>query len=60
MALKAIKQGDISDESLFLPGAAITKYIGPESNRAITRRQQKVKGEKEVKDILSELRRGVI
>lgn len=58
LALKAIKQGDISDESLFLPGAAVIKYIGPESNRTIARRRQKAKGEKEVRDILSELRKG--
>lgn len=60
LALMAITQGDISDESLILPSAAVTRFIGPERNREIARKKQNEKSHKESQDILSSLRKGGI
>ncbi|MFD2299211.1 hypothetical protein ACFSPA_10645 [Paracidovorax citrulli] len=41
LALQVIQKGDVSDQSLTaLPSATITKYLGPEENRAINRKRQ--------------------
>lgn len=59
LALQVIRQGDVSEQSLpSLPGAAITKYIGPEVNREVIRRQQIQRSPFETNDMISSLRTG--
>lgn len=59
LALQAIRQGDVSEQSIpALPGAAITKFRGPEANREIIRREQIQKSPFETKDMISALRTG--
>lgn len=59
LALQAIRQGDVSEQSIqSLPGAAITKFRGPETNREIIRRQQIQKSPFETNDMISALRTG--
>jgi hypothetical protein len=59
LALQVIRQGDVSEQSLpSLPGAAITKFIGPEINREIVRRNQIQRSPFETNDMISSLRTG--
>ncbi|EOX3299089.1 hypothetical protein BFX35_01870 [Vibrio cholerae] len=59
LALLAIRQGDVSEQSIqSLPGAAITKFRGPEANREIIRREQIQKSPFETNDMISALRTG--
>ncbi|GAC24323.1 hypothetical protein GMES_2027 [Paraglaciecola mesophila KMM 241] len=59
LALQAIRQGDVSEQSIqSLPGAAITKFRGPEANREIIRREQIQKSPFETNDMISSLRTG--
>tara|TARA_R110002020_G_scaffold78614_2_gene197591 strand:- start:9168 stop:10430 length:1263 start_codon:yes stop_codon:yes gene_type:complete len=59
LALQAIRQGDVSEQSIMaLPGAAITKFRGPEVNREIIRREQIQKSPFETNDMISALRTG--
>ena len=59
LALQAIRQGDVSEQSIIaLPGAAITKFRGPEVNREIIRREQIQKSPFETNDMISALRTG--
>lgn len=59
LALQAIRQGDVSEQSIeCLPGAAITKFRGPESNREIIRRDQIQKSPFETNDMINSLRTG--
>ncbi|TOO01602.1 hypothetical protein CGH46_20570, partial [Vibrio parahaemolyticus] len=61
LALLVLKSGDASQESLMsLPGATVTKYIGPETNREITRRQQVKQSPFATNDMISALRTGGI
>lgn len=59
LALQAIRQGDVSEQSIqSLPGAAITKFRGPEANREIIRREQIQRSPFETNDMISALRTG--
>lgn len=59
LALQAIRQGDVSEQSILsLPGAAITKFRGPEANREIIRREQIQRSPFETNDMISALRTG--
>lgn len=59
LALQAITKGDVSEQSLeILPGAAITKYKGPEVNREILRKKQLERSAKETNDMIIALRTG--
>lgn len=59
LALQAIRQGDVSEQSIMaLPGAAITKFRGPEVNREIIRREQIQKSPFETNDMINALRTG--
>ncbi|AMO54949.1 hypothetical protein [Endozoicomonas montiporae] len=59
LALQAIRQGDVSEQSLpSLPGATITKYQGPEVNRENARRQQIQRSPNETNDMINSLRTG--
>ncbi|MFT4926063.1 MAG: hypothetical protein ACI8WB_002161 [Phenylobacterium sp.] len=59
LAMQAITQGDVSEQSIqSLPGAAITKFRGPEANREIIRREQIQKSPFETNDMISALRTG--
>lgn len=59
LALQAIKQGNISEQSLLsLPGATINKYKGPEYNRTVARRKQVERTAKDTNDMLMALRTG--
>jgi len=60
LALMAITKGNISDESLSLPTAAVNRYVGPETNRTIQRKKQNEKSRGESLNILSSLRKGDI
>ena len=59
LALQAIRQGDISEQSVpSLPGAAITKFRGPEANRETLRRNQIQRSPSETNDMINSLRMG--
>ena len=59
LALKAIRQGDVSEYSLpSLPNAAVTRFSGPEQNRERVRRVQTSISPKATNDMLSVLRTG--
>jgi len=59
LALQAIRQGDISEQSVpSLPGAAITKFRGPEVNRESIRRIQVQRSPRETNDMINSLRTG--
>lgn len=59
LALQAIRQGDVSEQSIkSLPGAAITKFRGPEANREMIRRQQIIRSPFETNDMINSLRTG--
>jgi hypothetical protein len=59
LALEVIKSADVSEHSLSaLPGAAITRFSGPEANREIKRRRQLDTNPKMTNDILMALRTG--
>ncbi|WP_354624577.1 hypothetical protein [Psychromonas sp. MME2] len=59
LALQAIRMGDVSEQSILsLPGAAITKFRGPEANREIIRREQIQRSPFETNDMISALRTG--
>jgi hypothetical protein len=59
LALQAIRQGDVSEQSITaLPGAAITKFRGPEVNREIVRREQIQRSPFETNDMINALRTG--
>jgi len=59
LALQAIRQGDVSEHSVpSLPGAAITKYKNPETNRETIRRNQVQRSPGETNDMINSLRTG--
>lgn len=59
LALQVIRQGDISEHSLdALPGAAVTRYRGPEENRTKVRQKQVKENPAATNDILRVLRTG--
>ncbi len=59
LALQAIRQGDVSEQSIqSLPGAIISKFSGPELNREILRRKQREKSPFETNDMIDALRTG--
>lgn len=59
LALQAIKQGNISEQSLSaLPGATINRYRGPELNRTITRKKLNERAPKDTNDMVMALRTG--
>jgi hypothetical protein len=59
LALEVIRSADISEHSLSaLPGAAITRFSGPEVNRENRRRRQLAANPKASHDILMALRTG--
>ncbi|EIK0480386.1 hypothetical protein LJS93_004676, partial [Escherichia coli] len=59
LALQAIKQGDISEQSLpDLPSAVITRYIGPEDNRTDIRRKQLAQNPNDTNEMIQALRTG--
>ncbi|WP_135456766.1 hypothetical protein [Vibrio echinoideorum] len=61
LALQVLQSGDASQESLIsLPGATITKFIGPEINREVTRRKQVKQSPFVTNDMISALRTGGI
>lgn len=59
LALKVITSGDISTESVLLPSASISSYIGPERNRAYERKSQAPQIQSDVGELLDILRTGV-
>jgi hypothetical protein len=58
VALEVIKAGDASDAVLNLPGATVTGYVGPETNRESSRRKQQVASKRATRDIVMALRTG--
>jgi hypothetical protein len=59
LALQVITQGDVSEHSLkCLPSAAISRYVGPEDNRAKSRRNSVGLNPRATLDMLSVLRKG--
>lgn len=59
LALQAIKQGNISEQSLIsLPSATINKYKGPETNRVNMRKKQVNRTAKDTNDMIMALRTG--
>lgn len=59
LALLAIKEGDVSEQSLLsLPGATVTQFFGPEVNREKIRRNQIKHSPKVTNDMLTALRTG--
>lgn len=61
LALQVIKNGDASQESLTsLPGATVTRFIGPEINREGIRRKQVSQSPFATNDMISALRTGGI
>jgi hypothetical protein len=62
LALKAIQSGDVSVETLpNFPGATVTKFRGPEDQRAEIRRRAQVPASKrKTDDMLMALRTGAI
>jgi hypothetical protein len=59
LALQVIRSADVSEHSLAdLPGAAITRFSGPEANRDIKRRRQVSSNPRATNDILMALRTG--
>jgi hypothetical protein len=59
LALTAIQNGDVSDQSLKLPGASVNRFEGPEHNREKARRKQLKQSPKSTTDMLMALRTGV-
>lgn len=61
LALSVIQEGDVVSEAMAsLPAAAVTKYVGPESNRAAARLKVSEPLRRGVGDLLAELRTGGI
>ena len=61
LALLAIKEGDVSEQSLLsLPGATVTEFLGPETNREQIRRTQVQQSPEATSDMLTALRTGEI
>ncbi len=61
LALQAINQGDISENSLeCMPGMALTRYKGPSANRVEIRKQQLSRDPKATNDVIQALRTGAI
>jgi hypothetical protein len=58
IALEVIKAGDASEAVLNLPGATVTGYVGPETNREGRRRKQRVTSKQATRDIVMALRTG--
>jgi hypothetical protein len=58
VALEVIKAGDASETVLSLPGAIVTGYVGPETNREKGRKKQTVANKSAAKDIVMALRTG--
>jgi hypothetical protein len=59
IALQVIKAGEASDMPLLsLPGATVTGYVGPESNRESVRRKQTPTSRKATRDIVMAIRTG--
>lgn len=60
VALAVIKAGDASDTVLNLPGATVTGYVAPETNREIARRQQQQPSKRATRDMVMALRTGSV
>ena len=61
LALKAIQDGDVSEQSLqSLPTATVTHFSGPEINREKVRRRQVATSPKATRDLLTALRTGQV
>ncbi len=59
MALAVIQSGDTSDRSLpRIPGAAVSYYIGPETNRQAFRKRQSTSSKRATRDMVMVLRTG--
>jgi hypothetical protein len=59
LALSVIKDGDASEVSLLaLPGAAVTGYTGPETNRELRRKKQTAQSKRATLDIIMAIRTG--
>lgn len=58
IALQVVKAGDASDMMLNLPGATVTGYIGPETNRESRRKKQHASSRHATRDIVMALRTG--
>jgi len=59
LALQAISQGDVSEQSLAsLPGATVNRYRGPERNRTIIRKKINERTPKDTNDMIMALRTG--
>jgi hypothetical protein len=61
LALKVLTEGDASDESLLnFPGAAVTEYIPPEERRALIRKDQRKLPDRQINELLQNLRSGKV
>lgn len=59
LALQVLKNGDANAESVRVaPGSPMSGYVGPETNRAETRRRQKAPSKRATRDVISALRGG--
>jgi hypothetical protein len=61
LALKVLTEGDASEQSLQnFPGAAVTEYVAPEEGRALVRKEQRPITDRQLNDILQNLRSGKV
>ena len=60
LALRLIVSGDISSESIQLPGASVNAYSGPEKTRTFQKKSQTPQSQAEIAKILDTLRTGKI
>jgi hypothetical protein len=58
VALAVIRAGEASETQLNLPGATVTGYVGPETNREKGRKKQSAANKNAAKDIVMALRTG--
>lgn len=58
VALEVIKAGDVSEAVLNLPGATVTGYVAPETNREVRRRKQHPTTKAATRDIVMAIRTG--
>jgi len=59
LALAVIEEGDITAESVtHLPGACVTEYIAPESNREVQRKNASEAVKLNTRNLLQEIRTG--
>lgn len=61
LALKVLTEGDASEQSLNnFPGAAVTEYVAPEERRALLRKEQRPMSDRQLGEILQNLRSGKV